>query len=58
MCVLLAHQWVKNRETAAWGSADAVCIPIPKFDDEDDGNYAKSTVRRCARASLITPVSS
>ena len=38
------HQhWAKNKE-AAWGNADALCIPIPKFGDDDDGNYAKSTV--------------
>ena len=36
-------QWGKNRETI-WGSADAICVAIPKFDDEDDGNYARSMV--------------
>jgi nucleosome binding factor SPN SPT16 subunit len=39
----LFPQWQKNKETD-WGNADAICIPIPKFDDEDDGNYAKTTV--------------
>jgi len=33
--------WTQNR--AVWGEADAICIPIPKFDDENDGMYSKTT---------------
>jgi len=39
---MLHKNWQKNKE-ADWGNADAICIPIPKFDEEDDGNYAKTT---------------
>jgi hypothetical protein len=54
--LLFAFQWAKNREAAAWGSADAICIPIPKFGDDDDGNYSKATVwGLCERARIELP---
>jgi len=44
-CWFLApcEQWLKNRE-AVWGNSDALCVAIPKFGEDDDAIYAKSTV--------------